>query len=418
MSAIKLTETRVKRIKAPDPSGRQQLYWDKTTPGFGVVASGKTKSKSYVAQCAVNGKTRRVTIGPTAIYSLEQGREHAQANLRDLRAGIDPKATAKAEAASAITFGAALEAYLAYAAKRKGKKGPLRPKSREDYRRFAEYLGPWNDTPLRDITREMVEARHEAIPEEVAKRKNSKVANGYAAANMAMTVLRIVWNFVDVVDTDGGLPSNPTKVLYDKWYEVEPREGCVAATELPAYYAAVMGLENPVQRDLLRLLLFSGLRLGEAVALSWEEVDLQARVIHIPKTRTKNRRKLDLPLSDFLQDLLVARRGLALREWVFPANSRSGHLVDVKFACGQVAKTFGRKISAHDLRRTFITVAGRCDVTIYLQKALVNHKDKDVHADYIIFTAEDLRPAMQQVTDRLKAHIGLEGPQGNVAKIV
>ncbi len=416
MSAIKLTETRVEGIKAPDPSGRQQLYWDATTPGFGVVASGKSKSKSYVAQCGVNGKTRRVTIGSTAIYSLEQGRERAQAALRDMRAGIDPKARAKAEAASGITFGAALEAYLAYAAKRKGKKKPLRPKSREDYRRFAQYLGAWNDTPLRDITRKMVEARHEAIPEEVAKRKNSELATGYAAANMAMTVLRIVWNYVDV-STDGGLPSNPTKVLHDKWYEVEPREGCVEATELPAFYAAVMGLKNPVQRDLLRLVLFSGLRLGEAAALSWEEVDLQARVIHIPRTRTKNRKKLDLPLSDFLHDLLVARRGLALREWVFPANSRSGHLVDVKFACGQVAKTFGRKISAHDLRRTFITVAARCDITTYLLKALVNHKDKDIHADYIIFTAEDLRPAMQQVTDRLRAYIGLEGPQGNVAKI-
>ena len=90
MAAIKLTETRVERIKAPDPSSRQQLYWDATTPGFGVVASGKSKSKSYVAQCAVNGKTRRVTIGSTAIYSLEQGRERAQAAVRDKRDGIDP----------------------------------------------------------------------------------------------------------------------------------------------------------------------------------------------------------------------------------------------------------------------------------------------------------------------------------------
>ena len=151
VAAIKLTETRVERIKAPDPSSRQQLYWDATTPGFGVVASGKSKSKSYVAQCAVNGKTRRVTIGSTAIYSLEQGRERAQAALRDMRDGIDPKARAKAEATNGITFGAALEAYLAYAAKRKGKKKPLRPKSREDYRHFAQYLGPWNDSTASSV---------------------------------------------------------------------------------------------------------------------------------------------------------------------------------------------------------------------------------------------------------------------------
>ncbi len=159
--------------------------------------------------------------------------------------------------------------------------------------------------------------------------------------------------------------------------------------------------------------------MGEAAALRWDEVDLPERVIRLPKTRTKGGRKLDLPMSDYLHDLFVARRALGIEgAWVFPANSGSGHIVDLKFAFRQIAKTTGIKLSVHDLRRTFITVAESCDIPIYALKGLVNHSmGTDITAGYIVATADRLREPMQQVTARLKAHIGLEGPQGNVAKI-
>ncbi len=55
----------------------------------------------------------------------------------------------------------------------------------------------------------MVKARHEAIKQEIEDRKNSAMAKGHSAANMAMRVLRAVWNHA----AEGmPLPDNPVRL--------------------------------------------------------------------------------------------------------------------------------------------------------------------------------------------------------------
>ena len=46
----------------------------------------------------------------------------------------------------------------------------------------------------------------------------------------------------------------------------------------------------------------------EAAGLRWGDIDLAARLIRLPAAKMKSGRKLDLPMSDFVRDLLVARR--------------------------------------------------------------------------------------------------------------
>jgi len=53
------------------------LYWDTDLRGFGVRTSGKTSDKSYIVQRAINGSTRRVTIGPTNVLALADARNRA-----------------------------------------------------------------------------------------------------------------------------------------------------------------------------------------------------------------------------------------------------------------------------------------------------------------------------------------------------
>ncbi len=103
---------------------------------------------------------------------------------------------------------------------------------------------------------------------------------------------------------------------------------------------------------------------------------------------------------------------------MFPADSKSGHIADPRFALRQVAKETGIKATVHDLRRTYITVAEICDISTYKIKRLVNHSVRnDVTANYIKLTVEDLRKAQQKVTDKLKADIGIEGPASNVERL-
>ena len=57
---------------------------------------------------------------------------------------------------------------------------------------------------------------------------------------------------------------------------------------------------------------------------------------------------------------------------------------------------------AHDLRRTFITVAESSDISPIALKALVNHSlGKDVTSGYVVMTVDRLREPAQKVCDRM-----------------
>lgn len=68
-------------------------------------------------------------------------------------------------------------------------------------------------------------------------------------------------------------------------------------------------------------------------------------------------------MTDLVRGILIERQRLGRETYVFPAESASGHLAEPKFALEQVAEACGIRISAHDLRRTYATVANRSGVS-------------------------------------------------------
>ena len=293
--------------------------------------------------------------------------------------------------ATDATLRATLEAYLAA-------RKDLRPASIRTYRRvLSNYLSAWADSPLRSISSDMVEERHRAIAAQVGRSERYK---GNSAANLSMRVLRILWNFAAERVPD--LPPNPVRRLRRQWYPEPRRVRMVHAEQLPAFYQAVCALESAIARDYLLLVLFTGLRFSESISLTWEDVDLKQRVIRIPAVRTKSKRKLDLPMSDFVRDLLVARRALGNAKYVFPGRVGK-HLTDPTWPLAAIKQATGIQISVHDLRRTFLTVAESCDISPLALKALVNHStSSDVTAGYVQMTVERLREPAQRVCDKLK----------------
>jgi integrase len=270
------------------------------------------------------------------------------------------------------------------------------------------------DKPLAEITAAMVIERHSKIAETVrAEGRHS----GEATANGAMRALRSIWNYV--AESDSTLPANPTRALRRQWFAVPRRERLVKVDELPAFYRAVCALPNQTAADFLLTLLFTGLRRTECATLEWADVDLQGRILRLPAARTKGGRKLDLPLTDFVRDLLVARRALGTTKYLFPSVGASGHISEPKFPLNQIALATGIKISAHDLRRTYITTAESTDVSPMALKALVNHSlGNDITANYVQMTVDRLREPAQRVTDKLKMLCGITDATGaNVVKL-
>ena len=376
MPRVHLNQRYLDRLKAPDPSGKQKMFWDRSLPGFGVRVSGSTNQMSFIAQRTLpNGRDRRVTIAAVGELTLEAARVEARNAIHGMRQGIDPKHVRKGIA----TLEEALEAYLLA-------RPNLSAKSVKDYRgSITKYLKEWLTLKLGDITADMVQKRH------------VEMKDHRALANSVMRALRAI--YYHAIESRPEL-KNPVK-LRKQWYDVPRRERLVRADDLKKFYDAVAKLPNPVARDYLLLILFTGLRRSEAASLTWADVDFAARIIRVKASATKARRKLDLPMSSFVLALLEARRKIGDTHWIFPADSDSGRISEPKYPLELVKAETGIEISVHDLRRTFITAAENTNMSAYALKALVNHvlhDNGDATAGYIRMTTDRLREPAQQVS--------------------
>lgn len=385
---MRLTKTTVDALQAPTDRD-QAFYRDGQLKGFAVrvTASGV---KSFIVEKLVNGKVRRMTIGRYGEITVEQARREAQKLLGKIATGIDPRPEQQAAQLQSLTL---TEVFQDYTKARKD----LKPKTLYDYqnvlnRAFAD----WKNKPLLSITKDKVAKLHSNLGE----------AKGEAYANLAMRLLRALFNFAagQYEDAQGKsfITENPVKRLSQTraWYRVQRRQTYIKSHELAAWYQGVMKLQNTTLRDYLLLVLFTGLRRNEAASLRWNNVDLKARTLKV--TNTKNHQDHILPLSNFLYDLLSRRYEKNASEYVFPSIDKEGHIIEPRKQTAKVKADSGVMFTIHDLRRTFITIAESLDISAYAVKRLVNHKmTNDVTAGYIVSDVERLRKPMQLITNHL-----------------
>jgi integrase len=413
MPTMRMTKRDIEKLPAPDPSGKQRLFWaaGNDHPGLGILVSGTTPAKSWVVQAKLpkTGVARRVTLAPVSVLTVEEAWEKARPVLADIHAGVDPKAKKHKPA----TVREALEEYLA--------NPRLAPKSRRDYRdRVERYLADWLELPIGSINANMVEARFLAISGEIEARraatgmKGGVNVTGAASANNALSTFRSLWR--DQQGRDPDMPArDPTMLLKRKWHALERRKRLVRPNDMPAFWAAVQGLDSRLLRDLATFALYSGWRDQEICGLRWApEVDLQEGMLRLPAWRMKARQDFELPMSRQLADLLIARRALGGDgPYVFPGDGKSGHTRALAFGLRKVAAVTGLAISPHDLRRTFASVAATCPIPPVALKLLIAHATGgDVTLGYVILSTAELRRAAQVVADRISELCGIAAPEG------
>lgn len=396
---MRITKTLVDSI-APPPlksNGKpdQKFYRDSAIAGFGLrVTSGGVKS--FIIEKRINGKVKRVTLGRYGNITVEQARKQAMAYLGEISTGNDPIADKKNKQKAKTTL---LDAFDDYLKTRKD----LKDSTIHDYKRSIN--GPfkeWQNKALIDISKDMVELKHSTMG------KTSK-----ARANNAMRVLRAVFNHaISKYEDDNGNPIiqiNPVDRLSQTraWYKIKSRQTLIKAHQLSDWYAATMQVNNETTRDYLHLVLFTGLRRSEASRLQWNDIDFKAKTLII--NETKNHQTHELPLSDFLYDLLKRRHNEKESIYVFPSDTERGYLVEPRTAVKRVTDISEVSFTLHDLRRTFITIAESLDIPGYALKRLLNHKDpNDVTAGYIVSNVDRLRAPMQKITNFIKQHTNIK----------
>ena len=141
--------------------------------------------------------------------------------------------------------------------------------------------------------------------------------------------------------------------------------------QLAAWFAAVQQLQNPVIAACLQVMLLTGARPGEVLALRWEDVNTQWKGISI---RDKVEGTREIPLTPYMLHLLAAlpRRN----EWVFSSTaSATGCLTEPNNPHTRACRAAGLEgLTLHGLRRSFKSLTEWLEVPVGVVAQIMGHK--------------------------------------------
>ena len=375
MPVAKLTKTYVDSIDFTHQG--QEVHWDSELIGFGLRIG--TRSKSFVVQKSGKGIK---TIGRYGVLTVAKARQQAHDILADIvndRLGQAPR----------LTLSKAMHDYI------RGMKNAGRaPRSIADLEyRLENYLADWLDRPLAGITRAEVRERHNRI----GKRNGPYMANG------VFRHFRAVYN--DALAQHDGLPSNPCVALKNRWFKEQRRQEPIQ--DLREWWLSVMRL-SPVRRSYQLFVLLTGLRRSDAATIRWEEVNFTAGTLHRPNPKGGTVKAFTIPLSRVAVGLLQHRKRknqilFPDSPWVFPAESKSGHMEEPKEQRQRGGKKKAILPSPHRLRDTYTTACAEVGLSPYDIDVLTNHRPPKgtVTAGYIRQNVEHLQKCQEQVSSHL-----------------
>ena len=346
-------------------------------PATGQVVEPKGRQKSWALRFRAYGKRRFVTLGRP-----EDGwnRERAEAELRHVLADVErgiwqPHKPEPVEApAEEPTFHEFASRWLADRAPE------LRPRTVEDYQWALSYhlLPFFKDHRLREIT-----------VREVDRYKAVKVKAGQLGASQINKTLKLLAMVIDTaIEYEIVTGANPARgrrrrVKADKvqrsWVE-------------PEQLIALLDNAPKGHKPILATLAGAGLRVGEAVALNWRDVNLATGVLRVgeAKTAAGQYREVDLPggLIEALSEwkarttcgepddpVFVSRNGR--RQTVTNVDHRLKSAIksaNVKLAEAEI-EPINDRVSPHALRRTYASLrAALRDDPVYIAEQL-GHTD-------------------------------------------
>ena len=347
---------------------KQSIYWDGKTPGLGlrVTAAG---SKSYIFEASLNNKTIRITIGDQRTYAI--GKAQAEATRLKVMTDqdIDPrqvKAEANAakeavaaalviqEARETVTLGMAWPEYIA------ARKPQWSERHYRDHvtlthpggiarTRSAELTIPGPLAALLKVRLvDMTSGRVEAWAKVEAVTRPTR-------ARLSLRLLKAFLNWCAEHPTyKEAVTSNAakSKTARESLGKAKAKHDVLQREQLPAWFAAVKQIGNPVISAYLQGLLLTGARRNELAAVKWADVDFQWNSMTI---RDKVEGLRVIPLTPYVAHLLAAlpRRS----EWVFSSpTAASGRIEEPRIAHAKACTIAGVDVTLHGLRRSFATL--------------------------------------------------------------
>ena len=394
----------------------QSIYWDAKTTGLGfrVTSAG---ARSYVFETSLNGKTMRMTIGDVSHYSITKARDEAISLKAMTNKGIDPrqvkadqiasdeaKATAKKDKAAAEALQTKMEsvtmgkAWLEYIAERKeakeGKENSWSNRHYKDHIKMVHTGGVQRKrsdkltepAPLASL----VDLRLVDITaDKVIEWANFEASKRPTQARLAFRLLRafLSWcmkhKLYKQIVTDNAAKNEVARKRLGK---PQTKSDVLQREQLPAWFAAVKEINNPVIAAYLQTLLLTGRRREQVAELKWANIDFQWNKIAM---NDKTERNTSIPLTPYVASLLqsLPRRNV----FVFSSpTAKAGYLADPSDAHRKACAEAGVELTLNGLRRSFATLSEWIEMPSGIAAQIQGHAPQGVREQNYIRRPLDL----------------------------
>lgn len=372
-------------VDAARPGAIERFVWDEGLPGFGlrIFPSGR---KTFFVQYRSQGRTRRFVLGPYGVLTPAEARAMAIDALADVQRGGDP-AEAVRLASKAPSVSDLCARYLAdYAEGRKKIRSVA-----EDRRLIERFIQP-------ALGRRRVAA---VTRLEIVRLHNSLRATPYQA-NRVLAVLSRMFNLAERwgLRPDGSNPVRHVDRFAERKCERFLSEAELARLGKALADAEDAGTETAATIAAIRLLVFTGCRLGEILRLRWEHVDFERRCLHLPESKTGARTvPINAPALKVLAELDRSES-----PWVIPGRKRGAPLVNL----GKPWRRIREKarlcdVRLHDMRHSFASVAAGAGHSLVVIGALLGHRQATTTHRYAHLSDDPVRAATEVVGARIAA---------------
>jgi integrase len=376
--AQRLTDAAIRRLRAPSRANR--ITYDADVAGFGIRITA-ADARSFVLNYRTrSGRERRFTIGSYPNWRTTAAREEARRLHRIIDAGGDPLARIETER-DAPTMAQLCDRFEAEHLPRK------RPGTATDYQRMLRnHIRPHfgEHAKVADIDFTHIDALHRKI----SKAGHMHRANRVVAVLGKMFALAIKWKM---------RPDNPCKGI-----EKNPegkRKRYLSGDELVRLTTALIQHPDRQAANVVRLLLLTGCRRGEALAAQWDDIDLGTGTWTKPASATKQAADHVTPLSAPARQLLSEIVGKeSTPKYVFPGNGAGGHRTTIKRNWRQITKAAGiTGLRIHDLRHSFASQLASGGASLPLIGALLGHSSPVTTHRYAHLYDDPQRAAVERV---------------------
>ena len=379
-----------KRAVDGAPAAPTDSYlWDVELPGFGLKITPAGR-KVYIVQYRLGGRqgtTRRFTIGQHGELTPTAARIEAKRLLGRIAIGQDPaneRDKMKADKALAVV----LEQFMAEHVRTKRKATTAR-----EYQRIAKlYIVPrLGRRPIGEIKRP-----------EVARLHHDLASKPYQA-NRTLALLSKFFNWTE---KHGLRPDGSNPCRHVEKYRENRRERFLSASELASLGDALRTVELEKSATIwaiaaIRLLTFTGARLGEIITLRWDYVSEEHDCLMLPNSKTGRKViRLNAPAREVLQ--AIPRRDN--NPHVICGEKSGRHLINLEKPWRRIRAAANlNDVRLHDLRHSFASVAASGGLSLVVIGKMLGHSQPATTARYAHLADDPVRAASDQVGARIAA---------------